>query len=692
MYGFSVKADCRLKYPRCTRFYRAPADLKSVPGDQIFIDCGEGSEVNRYLGEQKQKPGESSGNGGTQAKKAQYVNYLDEQRLRSWPHIPPRFGRISAGLLGAGFHRHEEPAPLAQQCRALKEKKPGKRHFRFAVFNALGTNMGDCLFGMTALRVVVREMRKHLDSVLFEMYVAPRVSPLNSDILGHEEWAGPVHFLGPTLEELGAFDGYFDFTALLNLPRFGELPAVDWYLWWFGLDPDRVAAADKRNRLPLSWPAWQAVAAELRRYPAPRRVLFNHAASVPLRSCPEKEAVRLLRELLAADRESHFYLSSSLPLQDGRVHDLSAMLKAGSDRFIALTAQMDAVISVDTFSIHLADAFSLPVLGLYTSVPPEIYPYYPTHRGLQVPGTEKLAGYRKSKLPDKEWKGLEKEYRKAWKRLTGARLARELATLLAAQSAAGSAPSAAAASRRLAKPVFYSEPHRHAVFRRERDARVPIYDNRVAAYGKGCEIIAHSAAALAPPGGCLAVVAPGSAAPLLPLARRLGPDGELQVFEPRRLRRELLAADLREQCPEVAITVHAGLPLKSAEIRLPREEPLSETYPHLWGNSLTRERVPQIDLAELGLERMTLLLLLAPSPMAAVLEAAAPILQVARATVVCSPLPDKAALGQLARILKPLSYRCWVSYLEGRPEGPYYLLGLPQESPIQVKSMVPVTM
>ncbi len=664
MRGFFVKKDYRLKVTRFFRYYRAPDSEKSVSVGDLYVDVsGEIKFVEEALQQEHKSGADKDDIFADVAAGPHFVGVVKEEKLLAWPHCPPRLGRVSANLVGVGLHQHTEAAPLALQCRHLRAKKPGRRHFRFAILNAFGVNLGDCLVGMSAARVMVRELEKHFETILIDMFVGLQANPVNADILGHENWVGKVHFASPTLKEMALYDGYFDFSKLLDQPRFAEMPLVDWYLWWMGLDPDDVAAADKRNQLAISRPAWESVNRILGQRPAFRRILFNSVASVPLRSWPPDLALKVLNDLLEKDQQSQFVLSSPLPLKHPRVYDVSQFLRAGAENFIALTAQMDAIISVDTFSIHLADAFSIPLLGFYASVPPDVYPYYPLHQGELIPGGEKLSAYKKSKVSDNEWGQLKDEYEKAWGELESDILVDKLQVMLG--KGVGSQSQIHS---------FYAEPHAAAQFITGIKGRRLRFENVSPSATLTYDKLAHLAGALVKTGSCVVLVAPGCTEPALVLARQLGSDGQLLGFEPRPLRRQLIAVDLGEKVPQVPVQWFSGLPLVGKEYELPREDPYTETCPLHWGNSLVKTRLETLSLDDLKLRTLSLLVILAPAPFWQVLDSIPETLRWNRPVVVLAPLNDIVEVKRVAARMHGQGYQSWIDYLEGRKDGAMLLL------------------
>jgi hypothetical protein len=689
MHAFLVAEDFTVQTNRFARRYAGGTLTGAVPVERMVVDTGgEGMLVRRAMEQQLANTGkaddvvkiaEVSAGSDTDASDVPevgpYVTGVTEMALLHWPFFPPRLGRLSSRIVGDGLYRHEEPESLSMQLAVLRARHPGKKHFRLAAVNAFGTNLGDCVLGMTAMRVVSRILEQYLGSFVVDMLLGAHSSAGNFDIVGHEPWIGQIRLTGPTLQEFANYDAYFDFTGLIGLPRFNEMPIVDWYLWWAGLDWEKVSAEDKRNRIYLRREAYEQIAAVLRPIPAPR-ILFNYKASVGLRCCPESAAVSLVERLLAADAELQIVLSAPLPFSHPRVHALHESMKAGTDRFNALVAQVDGVISVDTYSIHATDACHTPVVGLYASVPPDAYPYYPLHEGLLVPGGELLPAYRKSKVGDDEWLALQPQYEAAWHRLDAGKVLETLKTVRA---------------RRAQQPApllhFKNNPHRPGLVRLTPHGRQLRFDAAPPRWERAVARHIDMAKLLTKPGGTVVVVAPGQSQFSVALVEHIGPDGLVHIFEPRPQRRTLIAMDLLEFAPQTPVFWHETLPAKAKNIEVAIEEPLGETTPLLWGHSRVQRSIQAMSIDALELPLLSALFIFAPMPCRVAIQSALATLARTKAHVVCGPLERLDDVRDIAEMLQPVGYQCWVDHIEQRPDGAMLLIAVPDTIKVQAVGM-----
>ena len=86
----------------------------------------------------------------------------------------------------------------------------------------------------------------------------PEANRSAEHIVGHDPRVEQIFYQSISLVDFSRYDAYFDVSGLITLPRWNDLSAVDWYLWWFGVDPSQIPPASKRNKLFIPWFEWMA--------------------------------------------------------------------------------------------------------------------------------------------------------------------------------------------------------------------------------------------------------------------------------------------------------------------------------------------------------------------------------------------------------------------------------------------------
>lgn len=463
------------------------------------------------------------------------LRVLRAESLAAIPGVPRRLGVCAyADPLAA-------PADcLYAQLDELRKASPQRRLFRILLVAGFGGNLGDNLLGMTAFRHLHAVLEAHLPAVsvdvLLGWHADDRLERLYRDAPGIDR----ILTQGIPLTEFSRYQACYDASNLITLPHYGQRPMVDWYLWWMGLDPQRIAPADKRNAVAVPKDDQAAVKADLAAVPQPR-ILFNPKSSVSLRTLPDERLPGLLQELLNAWPEASIILLQPPPFADPRVLDLSATI-THVDRLAALVAEVDGLIGVDTYTAHLADALATPAVTIYTSFSPAVYPYYPLARDIVLPGAENLPGWGRPKLSDTDWQATATAYAAAWQQLSGSRLVAALhdaMTTRVTQSPTAT-PTILPPRRRHALPLTTRyTPLNNRIDQPARQRPDPLADLA----DHHLRDIARQALHL---GDTVIHIAPGPGALTIDLARQVGPQGRLVAIEPRRQLFQLLLANLKQ--------------------------------------------------------------------------------------------------------------------------------------------------
>lgn len=688
MHAFIPTQDFTMNTNRYCRHYIGGVAKDQVPVDRLVVDIGgESDHLRKALEEdyRKHHPVEEVLNveaGSDAAGKAAAplpddapkVTIVGEGVLLNWAGMPPRLGRLSTRFVGdAVMHMHDKEGDvLTAQLAALKARHPTKRHFHLAVVNAFGTNLGDCILGMTAFRHVAKYLRQQLGSISIDLLLGANAAPTNFDIAGHEDWVGEQVLLGPTVQEFARYDAYFDFTGLIGLPRITEMPIGDWYLWWCGLVPDAVPAQEKRNILYHHWPIWTEMSKLLAGIKG-KKILFNPKASVPLRTFAEEHQIRFLKALLKAASDITVVIDRDVGLNHPRLVNLSKETNSAA-KFAALVAQMDGVITVDSFAIHAADCANVPTVGLFASIDPFSYPFYAHHKGLLIPGGEGLPAYKKFKTnTDEEWAEIKDVYAEAWGKLDAKTVWDQLQALIAA---------------RASKPVHNGTrmvygPHKTPRYVQGPAGRTLPYENVPALWTQVQNRMLEIGRSLIKPRSQVALCCPGRSELPLGILDILGREGTLHVFEPRPERRQLITMDIMDRTVGTKVEYYGTVIAKEGAYNIPQENVLAETNPAAWPTGRIRWECKTMTLDSLELKFLSCLLLTLPTPFISALEAAAATLERTRVGVLCGPVPSLADVRAIATLLKPLKYQCWLEQMEPGKSETSLVLAMPESVKVQ---------
>jgi ADP-heptose:LPS heptosyltransferase/Flp pilus assembly protein TadD len=295
------------------------------------------------------------------------------------------------------------------------------RPLRLALLNGLGTMLGDNLVGSSAFAHVIDHICQVFGAVDVTAILAWNARPGAERILGSAHGIDRVIEHSVSVDRFCQFDAIWDFSALLKLPGYDDVPLFDFYLDNLGLDPQSVPASAKRIRLDVN-PSLRQEAGELLSKVSDRPCLLIHpTASTPLRSMSEP----MIRSLLVAILDTKAWqpvVVQPLPLAiasdlSGQYLDLADWSSQSFDHFVAIMSHVRGLVSVDTVAIHIAAALGLPGVVIFSSIPSELrLKYAPTLEGIVIPGADRLPFWRSHKSGT-EWERSRGDYERAWSNL-----------------------------------------------------------------------------------------------------------------------------------------------------------------------------------------------------------------------------------------------------------------------------------
>jgi len=315
-------------------------------------------------------------------------------RVLSSGTAPEICARLGMGRrLGYIRTMDESFIPLEVQLAEFDRARP----LRLAIINIFSAALGDSVQCLTLLREIRARLEAHFPQLKLDLLQA-RFSTATDALYLRSGLAEATYCLPLPVSWLSRYDAYFDFSTEYVRP---DRAWIDGCLEAAGIDPFEVPEARKRNSLSLDPAAVARLApcVEAARARGRPLLLIHPLASTRIRSIP----LARLPSLIAAVLEHTDYTLVStvpLPLADERFVDWSAASETFED-FAYLISQVDAFISADTATYHVADAFDVPGVVLFTSIEPaHRTPYYLFAEGLQLRPGNRLSGMHFSERPE----------------------------------------------------------------------------------------------------------------------------------------------------------------------------------------------------------------------------------------------------------------------------------------------------
>jgi hypothetical protein len=349
------------------------------------------------------------------------------------PHAPDIHG-----LLPNVLRPYSSGADLVAQIRDLLRTRPKEKQnqpVRIALINGVGTMIGDTLVGTSALEIAIRDLRAAVGEVEVHAVLAWNARPGTELIMARSPAVSYVHGRSISLAALNSFDAYFDFSALLRIEGYDDVPLIDFYLNQLGIDPSHVPVAEKVPQLRLPTVVLQEARALVDDCRKGRQVvLVQGLASTPLRSMPEAVLDRFIDDIMCKSDAcvllTHPVREQVLRKHRERLIQLSEWCQASMDRYLALVVAVDALVSIDSLAIHVAAAARIPGIVIFTTLDPHLrLAYAPRLTGLLIPGAVTLPTWGKHKT-DSRWEEEQVTYNQAWDAMDRVAILDKLASLL----------------------------------------------------------------------------------------------------------------------------------------------------------------------------------------------------------------------------------------------------------------------
>ncbi len=693
MYFFAIKNDFVIKDPKFSRRYIATEDIQKIALNSLYTLASNdyrNIKDERLEEYKKAHPDLSQEEIDKTPLKELGIYLTDEKSLLSFDIFPHRLGRSSTKFIDdKSIHKHTEPSPLRGQLAHLKTKNPNKKHFRIALINGFGANLGDALVGASAFRLVYEILQKSLGSVSCDILYGMQ-GYKTQFIWENAGCIERVLYAEISVEEFCHYDAYFDCSQFISEENYNKLPTFDWVLYFSGLDPKEFAPEQKRLSLQLLHTdissAANSVATTNKNDKKQLKILFSPLASVTLRSIPVATYKRLMSELLG--QNSDFTLIIDHPKVEFEPHPRIVFAEdiLSANKFSALISLCDGVISVDSFALHLSDAFSVPCVALHSSTPKELYPYYPFYDGVELENMKELPAFRKPKVEEKEWENIKADYEAAWEKIDAKTIALKLRKMIEkrANSAATNAQKAVSYTPKFS-PYIYAHQNPTMIVEGLDNDSLALRRMRLASeHAININRLLNTSQNILKSGSTAIIAGCPDARLASNILKRIsGVEARLIIFEPRIPLNKLINAHLCKDAMSLNSfeIIDDALPIKNpkpedptTKAKIPKLDELSDFLSSSWGNCKETIDANLKPIDELGLKDLAALFIQNPMPLAGIIDGAKDTINRTRAAIFASAY-DKGDIAALSKDINFLKYDAYVESVNDK----YFLLMLPSE-------------
>ena len=262
-------------------------------------------------------------------------------------------------------------------------EKVKKNSISLAIIGSLGNSIGEMLASTTALRILNNKLKEVYEEVKIDLYIQASNNTFYSrdkSIYENQDFINKIKPLSISSKELCEYDFFID-NSLVSLKSsfYTELNYVDAWLYKFGIDYKNIPDELKYNYLDVNkTKPSESLITQIKDIKKRGKVLLFHPYSANIeKSIPQAYAVKILKKLIK--KLDDYIVVSTLQIdpkfKDDRFIDISKESKSFND-FLYIVSNMDAIVSANTSTYHISDAFMIPSVVIFTQENSQLYTKY----------------------------------------------------------------------------------------------------------------------------------------------------------------------------------------------------------------------------------------------------------------------------------------------------------------------------
>ena len=306
-------------------------------------------------------------------KEKYFAKVLNEKTVRSIPTFPTELGIPNINeLVNREKPAYSEFSDIKQVDIFKQLKHIDKDEIKFAFIGGLGSSISDIISSCTALRILYKKLNEVYKNIKFDIFINASNNSFytrDKQIYETQDYINSIFPLSLTSKKLCEYDYYFDNSfhmgEYLNIP----LNNIDKWLYKFGIDYKKIDENEKYNQLDISnYKVSNSLSKRIKDAKLKGKLLLFHPYSANInKSIPQAIATTFLKELLL--KADDYIILSALQIdpkiKEDNFIDLSKESKNLND-FIYIVSCMDKIITTDTSTYHISDAFMIPTIGIFT--------------------------------------------------------------------------------------------------------------------------------------------------------------------------------------------------------------------------------------------------------------------------------------------------------------------------------------
>lgn len=301
-----------------------------------------------------------------------FAKVFNEEKIRALENFP-----IELGITNIDEYNSRENSAITYQdikkvdiYKQLKNIQ--KDEITVAIIGGVGLSISQTISSCTALRILYKKLKQIYKNIKFDIYLNASNNSYytrEKQIYQTQEYINNILPLSVTVKKLCEYDYFIDNSLSINFLGLDFLNYVDAWLFKFGIDYKKIVDDEKYNQINLSnYQASDSLKNKLIDLKSKGKLLLFHPYSANInKSIPQTIAVDILKELLLK-ADDYMIISTLLidsKIKDDRFVDLTKESKNLND-FMYIISSMDKIITADTSTYHISDAFMIPTITIFT--------------------------------------------------------------------------------------------------------------------------------------------------------------------------------------------------------------------------------------------------------------------------------------------------------------------------------------
>ena len=306
-------------------------------------------------------------------KEKYFTKVFVEDKIRVLENFPTELGILNPNEYNYREDLIEKTFLDIKKVDIYKQLKNIKKdEVSIALIGGVGISISEIVSSCTALRILYKKLKEIHKNIKFDIYLNASNNSFYSrdkQIYETQDYINNIFPLSITSQKLCEYDYFIDNSLSIKFLELNSLNYVDAWLFRFGINYKIVSENEKYNELNIpNYKVADTLKDKLSELKSKGKLLLYHPYSANVnKSIPQNIAIDILKELLLKD-DDYVIISTLLidsKIKDDRFIDLSKESKNVND-FIYIISTMDKIITTDTSTFHISDAFMIPTVVIFT--------------------------------------------------------------------------------------------------------------------------------------------------------------------------------------------------------------------------------------------------------------------------------------------------------------------------------------